>query len=197
MDRSCLTDELIKFDPSKPMASVPIQIIVTLAIMILSNILFRLFLKLWPNTIYNDMYDDRVQEYTSLENKQIGVLAFATSEILNGSLYAPVAEELFFRFFLFKTVFVAKLNMNPHMANLLQATIFGGLHLTNTIYSEQVTRMSVIQSFSSAIIGLLSGYAYMYTNSILPATFAHILNNVNATVIEIGRFNTHINDEDE
>jgi membrane protease YdiL (CAAX protease family) len=185
-------DELIKFDPYKPIASVPVQIIVTLVIMILSNILFQLFLKLWPSTIYGDMYKDRVQEYDSLENKNISLGAFAASEILNGSLYAPIAEELFFRFFLFKSIFIAKFKMNPHLANIAQATVFGGLHLTNTIYSEQLTRMSVIQSFSSAIIGLLSGYAYMYTNSILPAMFAHILNNLNATVIEISRFGEHL-----
>jgi membrane protease YdiL (CAAX protease family) len=186
----CLMDELLKFDPTKPISSPEVQIIATIAIMIISNCAFRIILKCFPINIESE----KSNEYESLQSKNISLFAFASSEFFNGTLYAPIAEELVFRFFLLKTIFIRRYKLNSHVANILQAIIFGALHMTNSVYSEQVTKLSILQSFSSAIIGLCCGYAYMYTNSILPALFAHMLNNLNSSVAEIQNYESYQED---
>ncbi len=41
--------------------------------------------------------------------------------------------------------------------------------------------MSTAQSISSGITGLICGYSYYYTNSIIPAILAHTINNLIAS----------------
>jgi membrane protease YdiL (CAAX protease family) len=175
----CAIDEILKFDSTKPMASIQIQIIVSLSIVIFSNLAFSIILKLFMSDDFiSKVEKDQGLELSRIKNKGISLRLLTLGEIVNGSIHAPISEELFFRFLLFKILFVNKMNINPHIANFLQASIFGGLHMTNSIYSEQKLNISLAQSISSFITGVLCGYSYYYTNSILPSTFAHIINNL-------------------
>lgn len=179
---SCIVQELIKFDPEKPMASIEIQIVASICVLLLSTLTFSTVIKVFMSKKFNnDLEEDRNKEYDSMRKKGVSIGNLLFGEILNGSIHAPISEELFFRFLLFKLVFVRLFKMNPHSANFLQAFIFGILHLSNTVYSDQESRMSVAQSISSGITGLICGYSYYYTNSIFPAIIAHMINNLIAS----------------
>jgi membrane protease YdiL (CAAX protease family) len=179
---SMVVQELLKFDPHKPMASIQVQLLATVAVLVLSTLTFTVVLRvMMPKSFSDQMEEDRDSEYEALKRKGVTMGNLMFGEILNGSIHAPIAEELFFRFFLFKLVFVRIFKMNPHSANFLQAAIFGALHLSNTVYSDQGKGMSTAQSISSGITGLICGYSYYYTNSIIPAILAHTINNLIAS----------------
>ena len=179
---SMVVQELLKFDPHKPMASIQVQLLATVAVLVLSTLTFTVVLRvMMPKSFSDQMEEDRDSEYEALKRKGVTMGNLFFGEVLNGSIHAPIAEELFFRFFLFKLVFVRIFKMNPHSANFLQAAIFGALHLSNTVYSDQGKGMSTAQSISSGITGLICGYSYYYTNSIIPAILAHTINNLIAS----------------
>jgi membrane protease YdiL (CAAX protease family) len=188
----CLMNELIHFDPSKPTAPYSVQILVAVAIVILTNLVYKTIMKFFPTTVNDNVDEDRKFEYSALKNKGVSVSKLALAEIFNGTIYAPIAEELFFRFFLMKILFVRKLKMNVHIANVAQASIFGVLHLTNTVYSDQGPRFSAAQSLSSFIIGLISGVSYIQTNSILPALIAHMINNLWACTYQVQSYKGYL-----
>ncbi len=190
---STIVQELLKFDPQKPMASAQVQLLATVAVLVLSTLTFTVVLRvMMPQSFSNQMQEDREAEYTALKRKGVSLGNLFFGEFLNGSIHAPIAEELFFRFFLFKLVFVRIFKMNPHSANFLQAAIFGSLHLSNTVYSDQGKGMSVAQSISSGITGLICGYSYYYTNSILPAIFAHMINNLIASYDQLRAYKSFL-----
>jgi len=179
---SCIVQEILKFDPEKPMASFQVQLVATICVLLLSTMTFSVVLKVFMSKKFSDSIgDDRQKEYESMKEKGVSISNLLFGEILNGSVHAPISEELFFRFLLFKLVFVRLLKMNPHTANFLQAGIFGALHMSNTVYSDQEIKLSIAQSISSGITGLICGYSYYYTNSILPAIGAHMVNNLIAS----------------
>jgi Type II CAAX prenyl endopeptidase Rce1-like len=183
---SMVIQELLKFDPHKPMASIQAQILATVSVLVLSSLTFTVVLRVMtPKSFSNQMDIDKDDEYKSLKRKGVTLGDLCMGEILNGSIHAPISEELFFRFLLFKIVFVRIFKMNPHSANFLQASIFGALHLSNTVYSDQGKGMSIAQSISSGITGLICGYSYYYTNSIIPAILAHTINNLMASYDQI------------
>jgi membrane protease YdiL (CAAX protease family) len=183
---TCAIQEILRFDPSKPPASIQTLILSTVAILVLSTLTFTVVVKVFMKRSFTDvLQEDKEKELDSLQKKGVTFSNLVFGEILNGSLHAPISEELFFRFLLFKLVFVRLFKMNPHSANVLQAFIFGILHMSNTVYSDQQFNMSVAQSISSGITGLICGYSYYYTNSIVPAILAHILNNLIASYDQI------------
>ncbi len=190
---SMVVQELLKFDPHKPMASIQVQLLATVAVLVLSTLTFTVVLRvMMPKSFSERMEDDRNAEYEALKRKGVTTGNLMFGEILNGSIHAPIAEELFFRFFLFKLVFVRIFKMNPHSANFLQAIIFGALHLSNTVYSDQGKGMSTAQSISSGITGLICGYSYYYTNSIIPAILAHTINNLIASYDQIRSYQSFL-----
>jgi len=190
---STIVQELLKFDPEKPMASAQVQLLATVAVLVLSTLTFTVVLRMMmPKSFSDQMEEDKEAEYSALKRKGVSMSNLFFGEILNGSIHAPIAEELFFRFFLFKLVFVRIFKMNPHSANFLQAAIFGALHLSNTVYSDQGKGMSAAQSISSGITGLICGYSYYYTNSILPAIFAHMINNLIASYDQLRSYQSFL-----
>lgn len=188
----CLMNELLHFDPSKPSAPYSVQILVAFAIVILTNLVYKTIMKFFPDSVTTAVDGDRKFEYTALKKKGVSVTKLALAELFNGTIYAPVAEELFFRFFLMKILLVRKLHLNPHIANITQASIFGVLHLTNTVYSDQGSKFSAAQSLSSFIIGLVAGFSYIQTNSILPALLAHMINNLWACTYQVQSYKGYL-----
>ena len=53
--------------------------------------------------------------------------------------------------------------------------------MTNAVVSDQQLNRTIIQSIMSGIAGLISGYTYMYTNSILTPLISHMINNALAS----------------
>jgi membrane protease YdiL (CAAX protease family) len=185
-------DELLKFDPTLPSASGQHLIVATLAILVLTTLIFRVSLIFFPDTIKDNVVDDKKLEYKELKRKKVNPQTLIFGELLNGSILPSLQEELLFRFVLLKLVLFRGLKMNIHLANFLQAIIFGSCHMGNAIYSEQTTRISFIQSISASITGLICGYSYYYTNSIIPSIAAHMINNIFASYDQVSAYKSYL-----
>jgi uncharacterized protein len=82
--------------------------------------------------------------------------------LLLGSVLAPLAEEVFFRGFVYQTY---KRRYSPLVAALLSSVLFASLHVN-------------LQAFMPILLmGLLLAWLYQRTGSLLPGTLAHGLNN--------------------
>ena len=180
---TCSIQELIYFDVNLPTASFGKQLLVALLSVIVNNIIFNLVYKFMPGS--DRIQEDSDQEYSIIESKAVSPIAFGISEIVNGGLYAPIVEELFFRFLLFKIVLVKIYGFQPNSANFLQAILFGVMHMTNVITSAQSVNRTLLQTLSASIGGFLSGWTYVYTNSLLTPIMAHMINNLIATSSEV------------
>jgi membrane protease YdiL (CAAX protease family) len=183
---NCSIQELIKFDINKKTSTTPQIIFVAIACVILNNIIYILFMKYFSNKkLQETLKHEYKEDIEGNVSEKISPFIFGMSEIINTGLYAPIVEELFFRFFLLKILFIKILKMNIHTANILHSIIFGSMHLTNAIVADQHMNRTIVQSIMAGIGGLISGYAYMYTNSIATPLIAHIINNVLASTNEI------------
>jgi len=189
---SCSVQELIKFDVTKPMAPFGKQLLIAMLSVVLNNLIFNFIVKfITPD---NNQYEEDVdEEFTAIKSKMVSPFLFGFSEMVNGGIYAPIVEELFFRFLLFKLVFIKVFKMNSSLANVVQAVVFGLLHLSNIVSSDQQIQKSMLQTLSATIGGFISGWTYMYTNSIFTPMMAHMINNIIATssdTIEYTQFYT-------
>jgi membrane protease YdiL (CAAX protease family) len=182
----CSIQELIKFDVTKESSS-PLTIFITaLACVIINNFVFTIGMKHFASKEFKDtLEDEHDQEFDQYKEKQISPLIFGFSEFLNSGIYAPLVEELFFRFLFLKLVLIKIFKFNIHTANLIHAVIFGAMHMTNAVVSDQQINRTIIQSCMAGIGGLVSGYAYIYTNSIFTPLIAHIINNMMAAGQEL------------
>ncbi len=176
----CSVKELILFDSTKPMADVPVIFAVGISAVILNNIIFSIVLS-QKKGIDKTLKDEEETEYQSYKDKGISPVILGFSEILNSAIYAPLIEELFFRFLLFKLVLIKAFKLNPHIANFIHACIFGSLHMTNAVMSDQQINRTILQSCMAGVGGLISGYTYMYTNTIFTPLLSHFINNMIAS----------------
>lgn len=193
MSNSCLFTELYKFDPSQPTASITTQISVAICIVLLTAIIYNMLLKIPAlNKRSDEMVGEGQTQYAMYKRNRVTPGGYLAATILNGSLYGPIAEEVTFRFLLMKVLLVRKLGMNVHAANIVQALFSGFLHLTNSAFSPQGPSMSSLQSIYSTILFAICGYSYIYTNSILPAIFAHIINNMWSASFEIKGYSAYL-----
>jgi len=151
---------------------------------IANNVIFNVIINMIPEDHVDQYHDDVQQEFSSIRKKAVSPLVFGISELLNGGIYAPIVEELFFRFLLFKLIFVKVFRMNPHTANTLQAVMFGLMHMSNVVASDQQMKKTMLQTLSATIGGLIAGWSYMYTNSILTPIMSHMINNIIATGLD-------------
>jgi membrane protease YdiL (CAAX protease family) len=185
---SCLYKELLLFDPSRPAPSFHEIVIFAILVFLLSVVTFRVAVNLMKPDLVKESSQDKKKEMSNLEHKKITPAELAMSEFINAGIYAPIAEELFFRLFIFKTLLVRRLKWNPHVANVFQAVLFGLFHISNMLYSTTEISNVYMQIASATISGLISGWAYMYSNSILPSFLAHAVNNTLAISSEVNTY---------
>lgn len=184
---TCSIQDLMYFDSNRPSESLIKQLLVAMLSMIVNNLIFNLIFSFIPAS--STMYSDTKQEYSTIHGKAVTPILFGISEIINGGIYAPIVEELFFRFFLFKIILIKIFRMSQTHGNLLQSFIFGMMHLSNIITSQQSVNKTVLQTISAMIGGYLSAWTYIYTNSILTPIMAHMLNNLIATGSDVFEYN--------
>jgi membrane protease YdiL (CAAX protease family) len=174
----CYFQELIKFDPTKKTSSFGTILFVAIASVIVNNLVYNIGMKKFATAdLHETLEDEYADEIESTKDKQISPVLFGISELLNSGIYAPLVEELFFRFFFLKLILIKMFGLNIHKANIIHAIIFGAMHMTNAVVSDQQINRTIIQSIMSGIGGLLAGYTYIYTNSIFTPLIAHIINN--------------------
>ena len=174
----CSIKELLLFDVTKPMADYSTILIVAISAVIFNNILYNIFLKHVPDTYVDTLNDEQTSEFDVYKDKNISPVILGVSELINSGIYAPMVEELFFRFLFLKIVLIKIFKFNFHTANLVHAIIFGSLHMTNAVVSDQHINRTIIQSMMAGVGGLLAGYTYAYTNTILTPLLSHFINNM-------------------
>ena len=191
-----LLNALVLYDESLPAPSVSEIIIWTAVILVVSNIIFIVLCTLVGINPNQTLDDEKEKEYQKWYKNNVSPFIVGLGEVLGSTIYSPIAEELTFRFLLLKLICIRKLNMNFWIANMLQATVFGFMHVSNVSFTTQTKKYTVLQSISAAISGAVSGFAYKQCNSILPSLLAHMLNNGAAGAGEIFGYISYKNKQD-
>lgn len=178
--------DLLSFNKSKPTPGMYTILLYTAIILVVSQLIFLVLTKMiGVDDVNSDIDNEKDKEYEKWAEKNVSPWALLASEIFNSTIYSPVAEELVFRVVLMKYICVDKYGIGPVQANVIQATAFGAMHLTNTAFSTQTSKYTNLQTLSASITGLVSGWAYVQTNSILPSLFSHMINNASAGTSEV------------
>lgn len=99
------------------------------------------------------------------------------SSILSASIIIPIVEEFLFRGALFE-VLRKRIN-NIHIAILIQAVIFGGIHFFNSAPNI----IPWFQAIYATITGIISAYLLIKTKSFYACIAEHILSNLFGTFI--------------
>ncbi len=174
----CSIRELLLFDVTKPMADYPTILIVAVSAVIFNNILYSMFMRNMPLDYHEVLNTEQGTEFETYKEKNISPLVLGLSEMINSGIYAPMVEELFFRFLFLKIILIKVFKFNFHTANFFHAIIFGSLHMTNAVVSDQQINRTIIQSIMAGCGGLIAGYTYLYTNTILTPLLSHFINNM-------------------
>lgn len=113
-------------------------------------------------TMYVPIPDLMDKAFTSMSNQWIGVLCIA--------IVGPIAEELLFRGAIMRALMK---QLSPTKAIVISALIFGIIHLNPA---------QVIFAFA---LGLVFGWIYYKTGSLIPVILMHIFTNSFSTVLTI------------
>jgi hypothetical protein len=192
----CSIQELIKFDVTKESSSPFIILITAIGCVMLNNFVYTVGMKYFiSDKMISTLEDEQETELNDHKEKRISPIIFGFSEFVNTGIYAPFVEELFFRFLFLKLILIKIFKFGIHSANLIHAIIFGAMHMTNAVVSNQQINRTILQSLMAGVGGLISGYGYIYTNSIFTPLIAHIINNMMAAgqeVIEYANVYAHL-----
>jgi membrane protease YdiL (CAAX protease family) len=188
-----MLEELLLFDSSKPAPDWTNVFIYSAVIIIATQLTFMALTKLMGiDNVNIELDSEKDNEYAEWQKKNISPWSVLFTEIVSSSIYSPIAEELMFRVLLMKFVFSKQLGLNNWTSNILQSLIFGGMHLTNTVFSTQTSKYTKLQTLSATIAGLISGWTYYHTNSIMPSLIAHFINNASAGMSEVIGYSKHL-----
>jgi membrane protease YdiL (CAAX protease family) len=180
-----LFDILLLYDESLPAPTITEILIWTGVILVVSNVIFIAICALFGVDSSETLDKEKDKEYVEWSKNGVSPWAVASSEILNSSIYSPIAEELAFRVLLLKILCVRGLKLDFWVSNFIQASIFGTMHLSNVTFTTQTKNYTYLQAISAGISGLVSGFVYKQSNSILPSLIAHVLNNASAGMSEV------------
>ncbi len=92
-------------------------------------------------------------------------------------IIGAVAEEMFFRFFLLKSILLPRLQART--AVLLSAALFAGMHLLNLFGGVEIA-VVLVQILCAFCFGVWAGAVVWKKNSIVIPLLAHILLNMTA-----------------
>lgn len=121
---------------------------------IISMVLMAFALSMMLEPI-NDMDGGTSAQFKAMENSAVCIVAIC--------FMGPIAEELTFRYGILANLRAS--GVKPVLAVIVSATVFAIVHL------------NIFQGISAFIFGLLLGYIYIKTGSILFCIVGHIVNN--------------------
>lgn len=186
--------QILLFNENEPSSSANDIIIYTCVILIISPIIFMGLMKAFNISDINSAIDkEKTDVYAQWAEKNITPGFVLFSNLINSVFYAPLAEEMFFRFFILKVILVKTLKMNNNIAILLQGILFGIIHCSNAVFTAQSVKFSNIQALSAGITGIVSGWVYIKTNSLVSSLLAHIINNFMAGMTETISYAKYLN----
>ena len=187
----CSIRELLLFDVTKPMANYSTIILVAVSAVLLNNIIYTVYMRNATHSYMDTLVEEQGREFDVYKDKKISPLVLGVSEFINSGIYAPMVEELFFRFLFLKIVLIKIFKFDFHTANFFHAVIFGALHMTNAVVSDQEINRTIIQSVMAGFGGLIAGYTYAYTNTILTPLLSHFINNMMSAGSEFIDYSKH------
>jgi membrane protease YdiL (CAAX protease family) len=187
----CSIRELLLFDVTKPMANYSTIILVAVSAVLLNNIIYTVYMRNATHSYMDTLVEEQGREFDVYKDKKISPLVLGVSEFINSGIYAPMVEELFFRFLFLKIVLIKIFKFDFHTANFFHAVIFGALHMTNAVVSDQEINRTIIQSVMAGFGGLIAGYTYAYTNTILTPLLSHFINNMMSAGSEFIDYSRH------
>jgi len=187
----CSIRELMLYDVTKPMANYSTIILVAVSAVLLNNIIYTVYMRNATSKYMDTLVEEQGREFDVYKDKQISPLVLGVSEFINSGIYAPMVEELFFRFLFLKIVLIKIFKFDFHTANFFHAVIFGALHMTNAVVSDQEINRTIIQSVMAGFGGLIAGYTYLYTNTILTPLLSHFINNMMSAGSEFIDYSKH------
>ena len=187
----CSIRELLLFDVTKPMANYSTIILVAVSAVLLNNIIYTVYMRNATHSYMDTLVEEQGREFDVYKDKRISPLVLGVSEFINSGIYAPMVEELFFRFLFLKIVLIKIFKFDFHTANFFHAVIFGALHMTNAVVSDQEINRTIIQSVMAGFGGLIAGYTYAYTNTILTPLLSHFINNMMSAGSEFIDYSKH------
>ena len=179
------------YDVTKPMANYSTIILVAVSAVLLNNIIYTVYMRNATSKYMDTLVEEQGREFDVYKDKQISPLVLGVSEFINSGIYAPMVEELFFRFLFLKIVLIKIFKFDFHTANFFHAVIFGALHMTNAVVSDQEINRTIIQSVMAGFGGLIAGYTYAYTNTILTPLLSHFINNMMSAGSEFIDYSQH------
>lgn len=180
-----LLDDLLLYDSSRSAPNITEILLWTGVILVISNIIFTAICAIFGVNSSDTLDKEKDKEYVEWMKHDVSPWAIVSSEILNSSIYSPIAEELAFRVLLLKIICIRGLKLDFWLSNFIQASIFGAMHMSNVTFTTQTKNYTYLQSLSAGISGLVSGFVYRQSNSILPSLIAHMLNNAGAGMSEV------------
>lgn len=86
-------------------------------------------------------------------------------------IFAPILEEMIFRGIIFGWVY----ELNPKLAHMISAFIFGFVHIMSAVLSGQISEW--IQIFSYFFMGIALSFLYEKKNNIYVPILSHAMNN--------------------
>lgn len=125
-----------------------------LLITLLSTVLMAFALSMLLNPL-NDMDGGTSTQFKAMGNSAVCIVALC--------FMGPVAEEMTFRYGILANL--RKSGMNPKLAVIVSAAVFAIAHL------------NLFQGMSAFAFGLLFGYVYIVTGSLIFCIIGHVLNN--------------------
>lgn len=172
----------------------PLNIILWAAIIFIgTSLVFIVLLGILGINANQSTDNEQNKEFQQLKEKGITPMSLFISSLIGAVIFAPIAEELTFRFLLLKVALVNGLKLPFIVANLIQAVLFGAIHVTNVTTTDQTLKYSILQASSAAISAIFSGYGYKESNSLITPWLAHVFNNTAATVSEAFSYNKYYN----
>ena len=181
--KSDLVQEILYFDTKKPIVIKKIFLI-TIGFFIIyycfrfsPHTIYKLLSNKTTTSISKDYNNRESMLEKLLVSKNIKIVDNLICDTFFTCVMPSLQEEIFFRFVLLKTIFVNKFKMNIHIAIFLSSVLFGVIHYINIIVSNSIVSLTHIQVIDSFICGMLFGYSYYYTNSILSPIMLHFLMN--------------------
>lgn len=88
-------------------------------------------------------------------------------------IFAPIMEEIIFRFVIFRSVF----HKNRILAYVVSSLIFGSVHLIMSVFQGSLSQDIVLLPVYT-MLGAVFAFAYDYTGKLSAPIVAHMLNNL-------------------
>lgn len=177
MGNNLLWNEATRLFADKPVVSLKRQGFAIIFAILLSQATMIVVNKLASKNLQHRIERNQHAIKMFLRDNKISPKMFRSSACFDKQvILGDVFQEVVFRLLAMKLL-ISHGGMNPHLANIIQAVLFGFLHMWNIVFQEKSRDEALHQSIYASFIFFIMGYLFIYTNSILPPILVHIFIN--------------------